>query len=265
MKKQQGKKKLFLDFDGVLCDSADETARCAWLAGSIIWKDWRGSDIPKANLEKFRRLRPLIETGYQSIALMKLISENYTEAFIKEKFHFMIEQVFTSVSLNKNALINLFDKIRSDWMNVNFTTWLAWHKMYPFSDNIIKIGRNYYKEVYIISTKHKKYIEKLLEFFGIDFNTDNIYGLEAGRSKVEIIETILKETKTAPKNSIFIEDYKYTLFAFAENDFLKDMSLYLASWGYLFPETIEEIQATKLDLKILHSSLAEDVLKKESM
>jgi len=263
--KNQKKKVLFIDFDGVLCDSANETGRCAWLAGGIIWEDWRGTDIPRTHLEKFKKLRPLIETGYQSIALMKLIDENYTETFIKKEFHFMMEQVFTSISLNTKALINLFSKIRSDWMEVNPKTWLAWHKIYPFSKSLIKIGKNYYKEVYIVSTKQKKFIEKLLYFFEIDFNPENIYGLESGKNKIEIIENILKETKVSPKNGVFVDDYKDTLLAFAANDFLKEMRLYLASWGYLFPETIEEIENEKLNLRILHSSLAEDILKKESM
>ena len=263
--KNQRKKILFFDFDGVLCDSAGETARCAWLAGSIVWEEWRGVDIPKSFLKKFKKLRPLIETGYQSIALMKLISDNYTEAFIQKEFNFMREQVFTSISLNTRALINLFNKIRGDWVEVNPESWLSWHKLYPCSKNIIKTGKTYYKEVYIVSTKHKKFIVKLLDYFGIEFNPDNIYGLESGKSKMEIVETILKKTKVAPKNSVFVDDYSNTLSSFAENDFLQDMRLYLASWGYLFPETIENIENENLALRILHSPLAEDILKKESM
>jgi phosphoglycolate phosphatase-like HAD superfamily hydrolase len=188
--KEQRKKILFFDFDGVLCDSANETGRCAWLAGSVVWEKWRGIDIPRTYLEKFKKLRPLIETGYQSIALMKLISENYTETFIKNEFRFMIEQVFTSISLNKKALINLFDKIRNDWIKVNPENWLLWHKLYPCSKDIIRIGKSSYKEVYIVSTKQKIFIEKLLDFFGIDFNPDNIYGLESGENKIETVDSL---------------------------------------------------------------------------
>ncbi|MCL2706384.1 MAG: HAD family hydrolase [Spirochaetaceae bacterium] len=263
--KKQRKKILFFDFDGVLCDSANETGRCAWLAGSVVWEEWRETDVPKKYLEKFRKLRPLIETGYQSIALMKLITENYTETFMKTEFHFMKEQVFTSIALNKKVLNNLFNKVREDWIRVNPKNWLAWHKLYPFSKNLISIGKSNYKEVYIVSTKHKIFIEKLLDFFGIDFNPDNIYGLESGENKIEIIENILKENKISPKNSVFVEDYSDTLRAFAANDFLKEMHLYLASWGYMFPEIIEEIEEKNLPLRILYSSMAEDILIKESM
>ncbi|MCL2480568.1 MAG: hypothetical protein FWF38_02540 [Spirochaetaceae bacterium] len=263
--KKQRKKILFFDFDGVLCDSANETGRCAWLAGSIVWEKWRGTDVPKAYLEKFKMLRPIIETGYQSIALMKLISEDYTEAFIKKEFQFMMEQVFTSISLNKKALIKLFNKIREDWIKVNPKNWLSWHKLYPFSKDLIRVGKSHYKEIYIVSTKEKIFIEKLLDFFGIDFNPHNIYGLESGENKIKIIENILKEKKISPKNSVFIDDYSDTLRAFAANNFLKDIHLYLASWGYMFPEIIEEIEEKKLPLRILYSSMAEDILIKESM
>ena len=263
--KEQRKKILFLDFDGVLCDSANESGRCAWLAGSIVWEKWRGIDIPKAYLKKFKELRPLIETAYQSIALMKLISEDYSETFIKKEFNFMMEQVFTSISLNKKALIKLFDKIREDWLKVNPKNWFSWHKLYPCTKDIIRVGKSYYKEVFIVSTKEKKYIERLLEFFGIDFNPNNIYGLESGETKIEIITNILKEKKVSPKNSIFIDDYSETLRSIAANNFLKDMRLYLASWGYIFPETIEEIETKKQGLRVLFSSLAEEILTKESI
>ncbi len=259
------KKILFLDFDGVLCDSAGETGRCAWLAGSIVWENWRGEDVPKIYLNKFKKLRPLIETGYQSIALMKLISENYTETFIKQQFHFMMEQVFTSISLNKKALINLFEKIRYDWMKVNPENWLSWHKLYSCSKDIIKAGKDYYKEVYIVSTKHKKFIEKILNFFEIDFEPGNILGIESGKNKIEIVENILAQIKKSPKDSILIDDYIDTLYSFAAHDSLKEMKLYLASWGYIFPETIEKVKEEKFPLDILVSSSAADALKKEAM
>ena len=263
MKKQKNKI-LFLDFDGVLCDSAYETGRCAWFAGSVVWEEWRGIEIPKTYLEDFKKLRPLIETGYQSIALMKLISEDYTETFIKKEFNFMMEQIFTSISLNRKALISLFDKIRIDWIKANPKNWLFWHKLYPCSKDIIKIGKSNYKEVYIVSTKHKIFIEKLLAFFGIDFNPNNIYGLESGENKIEIIKNIFKEIKVSPKNSVFVDDHANTLLSFALNDSFKEMRLYLASWGYLFPETIEEIETRELPLKILYSPLAADLLIKEA-
>jgi len=264
MKKQKNKI-LFLDFDGVLCDSANETGRCAWLAGSVVWENWRETDIPKPYLDKFRKLRPMIETGYQSIALMKLISENYTETFIKNEFHFMQEQVFTSISLNRKALINLFDKVRNDWIKINPKSWLSWHKVHPFSRDLIRIGKTLFKEVFIVSTKQKIFIEKLLDFFEIDFNSNNIYGLESGESKIQIIESILKENKISPKNAVLVDDYVDTLRSIATNDSLKEMHLYLASWGYIFPEIIEEIEGKNLALCVLYSSLAEDILTKESM
>jgi hypothetical protein len=177
----------------------------------------------------------------------------------------MMEQVFTSISLNRTMLVNLFDKVRSDWIKVNPGTWFEWHKLYPCTNDIIDVGKNYYKDIYIISTKQKKFITRLLYFFGIGFNPNNIYGLEYGENKAEIIENILTETKTSPKNSVYVDDYSSTLRYFAANDSLKDMRLHLASWGYIFPEVIEEIESENLPLRILYSSLAGDILKKDSM
>ena len=61
-----------LDFDGVLCDSAMETALTAWRAGARIWPEWRAAEASADVLERFIRLRPALETGYQAILLMRL-------------------------------------------------------------------------------------------------------------------------------------------------------------------------------------------------
>ncbi len=61
-----------LDFDGVICDSAVETAITGWKAAGQIWNDMPRT-VPPAMIERFREVRPIIETGYESILAMRLI------------------------------------------------------------------------------------------------------------------------------------------------------------------------------------------------
>ena len=59
---------LALDFDGVLCDSARETAVSAWRAGSGLWpEDMHGAEPPENMIRQFTAVRPYLETGYQAI------------------------------------------------------------------------------------------------------------------------------------------------------------------------------------------------------
>lgn len=236
---------LFLDFDGVICDSSRETARTGWLAGSELWDEWRGSDIPQKHLQKFIKLRPLLETGYEAIALVKAIDEGYSESFLKEKFNFMKEQIFTSVSMNRDKLIRLFGKVRVDWARLKLSNWLSWHRVYDCAITLTDTARDNFKSVHIITTKEKIFVVKLLSFFGIPFDPGMIHGLETGKSKKEIILEILEKEQFAPENTYIVEDRLKTIYSLQGSEELADASYYLASWGYVFPEEIEEAEESE--------------------
>ena len=61
-----------LDFDGVICDSAVETAITGWKAAGTLWGDMPTA-APQAIIEQFRLIRPMIETGYEAILAMRLL------------------------------------------------------------------------------------------------------------------------------------------------------------------------------------------------
>ena len=76
---------LALDFDGVLCDSARETAMTAWRAGRTIWPEWQG-EAPAELVERFCTLRPWLETGYQALPIMRMAWEGLTAAQLATDF-----------------------------------------------------------------------------------------------------------------------------------------------------------------------------------
>ncbi|WP_411727104.1 hypothetical protein [Methyloglobulus sp.] len=61
-----------LDFDGVICDSAVETAITGWKAASGILGDIPKA-VPQEMIGRFRLVRPIIETGYEAILAMRLL------------------------------------------------------------------------------------------------------------------------------------------------------------------------------------------------
>ncbi len=61
-----------LDFDGVICDSAVETAITGWKAAGTLWADMPTA-VPQEKIEQFRLIRPMIETGYEAILAMRLL------------------------------------------------------------------------------------------------------------------------------------------------------------------------------------------------
>lgn len=53
-----------LDFDGVICDSAVETAITGWKAATFVWPDMANTVPEEKHIEKFRELRPQLENRF---------------------------------------------------------------------------------------------------------------------------------------------------------------------------------------------------------
>lgn len=75
---------LALDFDGVICASAMETAMSSVIAAEKHWKDDKENPMIRVsnNMELFEditnamiKLRPIIETGYENMLLVRLLLE----------------------------------------------------------------------------------------------------------------------------------------------------------------------------------------------
>ena len=250
---------LFLDFDGVICDSSLETGRTGWFAGSEIWDDWKGMDVPFAHLKRFRILRPLIETGYEAIALMKAIDENYTDDFLIRNFNFIKNQIFTSCACNTETLVRLYGTVRDNWIKTDPRGWAGWHRFYPGMKNFLNFSAGIFDKVYILTTKEKRFVQFLLKEEKIDFNHDNILGLETGKSKTETAESIIKKSRKK-KTAAVIDDRLETLFDFLQKPSFSDTFLFFASWGYVLPDDIKkaglEERVTVLSLKDLKPALA---------
>ena len=63
-----------LDFDGVICDSAIETAMTGWKVACQIWSDMP-TETPQEIIALFREVRPVMETGYEAILIMRFLFE----------------------------------------------------------------------------------------------------------------------------------------------------------------------------------------------
>ena len=74
-----------LDFDGVICDSEPETSASAWMACAKFWPDVFDSDAARERKEelmiKMARVRPVVETGYENMLLLRLLLEECLALF----------------------------------------------------------------------------------------------------------------------------------------------------------------------------------------
>jgi len=223
-----------LDFDGVLCDSAPEGAVTAWRAGQRIWPEWQGAAPPAACAERFVRLRPALETGYQMPLLMKLVFDQVGDAEVLARFVPLCEELMAAQGLTRMQLGDLFGEARDEWIARDTAGWLGSHRFYP---GVIDRLREALvsNPVYILTTKQERFSWQLLEAGGAAVPRERIWGLERNISKSRMLELVMAEPAHRGSRVHFVEDRVETLIEVAKNPLLDEVHLYLADWGYNTP------------------------------
>jgi phosphoglycolate phosphatase-like HAD superfamily hydrolase len=224
-----------LDFDGVLVDSASETAISAWRAGQTIWPEWQGPQPPEALLQRFRRLRPVLETGHEAIVLMRLVHQGVADEIVLEGFPDLCREVMPSTHLSAHELTARFGRARDAWIAADLNGWLARQRFYP---QVLEPLRQALRShpVYILTTKQQRFALTLLGSVGLDLGEDRIFGLESARPKEDVLKELMRSPALAGGRFHFVEDRLATLERVLQRGDLAEVRLYLAAWGYNTPQ-----------------------------
>lgn len=133
-----------LDFDGVICDSANESSRTALLAAKAKWPHLSLPSqpqhrFPQPLVEALRTVRPVIETGYENVILGRLVAEadenDLQNQFIDpvmDDWPALRDNLMTEWELDKDELISVFGGVRDGWINDDLLSWLNTNKLYVF-------------------------------------------------------------------------------------------------------------------------------------
>ena len=233
----------YLDFDGVLCDSATETGVSAWRAGVRLWPDWRGAEPPPETLARFVRLRPALETGYQAPLLMRLAWQGADPGTVFSRFPGLCRTMMTELGATREELVTAFGQVRDEWIAAAPDDWLSRHRFYPGIlekiDRVLSTGG----KVYILTTKQKRFALALLRSAGCNISPDRVFGLDAGRPKEDILRELLVRNSGTAVRSVFVEDRLKTLERVAARAELGGIRLCLARWGYVTPSDLERAAA----------------------
>ncbi len=220
-----------VDFDGVLCDSAAETAVTAWRAGSHVWPAWGGWEPPSEYLSRFVKLRSVLETGYQAILLMRLIDTGVDDETIEVQFPQLSTQLLEGTGFSAAGLGAVFTQARNAWIERDLEDWLSRHAFYS---GLIEIfaARMETDPVFVLTTKHEHFVQILLDSRGICLPVGHIYGLDVGKSKEDVLEGLSLFPQFDQARFHFVEDRLQTLIRVARRSSLGHVCLYLADWGY---------------------------------
>nr|CAD1835824.1 unnamed protein product [Ananas comosus var. bracteatus] len=215
-----------LDFDGILCDSCGESSLSAL------------------------KLRPVVETGYENLLLVRLLLEIQIPSIRKssvadglsiqailENWLQLKPVIMKEWNEERDALIDLFGKVRDEWIRNDFSGWIGANRFYPGVADALRFSSS---EVYIVTTKQSRFAEALLrELAGVNIPSERIYGLGTG-PKVEVLKQLQSMSQHDGLKLHFVEDRLATLKNVIKDPALDQWNLYLGRWGYNTEKEREE-------------------------
>ena len=219
-----------LDFDGVLCNGLIEYFQTAWRTYSQIWQL---SDEVQSNdlVEKFYRLRPVIEIGWEMPVLIRALILGIGEEAIFEEWQAIAQKIVFEEGLDRGEIGACLDSTRDEWIAKDLEGWLSLHQFYPGVVERLKGLMVSEVKPVIITTKEGRFVRSLLQKEGINLPQADIIGKESKCPKYESLRILL--AKLGVGTTIwFVEDRLKTLLSIRKQPDLQEVELFLADWGY---------------------------------
>jgi phosphoglycolate phosphatase-like HAD superfamily hydrolase len=221
-----------LDFDGVICDSAVETAMTGWKAAGQIWNGMP-RETPAGMIDRFRAVRPLIETGFEAILAMRLLYLGETVADIYADYEAKSKDLLEQVQVGTGELKKLFGETRDQWIADDQAGWVRMNPLFDGMANKLRaIGERY--PWYVVTTKQERFVKEILNANAIELADESIFGLDRNMSKPEVLKGLLKNH--SGQTLYFAEDRLPTLLNVRKHPELDGIKLIFALWGYNTPE-----------------------------
>ena len=257
---------LFLDFDGVICNSIDECYVSSWLAYHGLAKhawpsDGRagarasedaGSDIalsdlpdsvPIADHGRFTRYRPLIRRGGDYLLLQYCV-DNGIELETQCDLDSMSADLGEE---GTEATHTQFYRAREQLLRDDPEYWLQLNTLYPeVARHLSRLAERHW----IITTKEASFAQRILAYHAVEWPLERI--ICSGKSrKFSVIEDMLEELPE--RRAILVDD---------QIDHLKEQTrpdVYgvLAAWGFVMPEWLEQTHVPILERSEIDAYLRE--------
>ena len=216
-----------LDFDGVICDSAIETAMTGWKVAGQIWSNMP-VETPPEIITLFREVRPVMETGYEAILIMRALYEGVSTEHLLTNFSSQLAHLIHRDQLNTDKLKQRFGDTRDQWIKHDLEDWMAMNPLFGgFANKLQQIDPT---TTYIITTKQERFVSQIFASNNIEFPAERIYGLDRKLSKQQILKDLLVEHSDS--EILFVEDRLPTLINVINDGQLDAIKLFFADWGY---------------------------------
>ena len=230
---------LALDFDGVLCDGMAEYFETSRRTYARAWPEAPapGDDL----LPAFRRLRPVIMTGWEMPLLVRALALARPEDAVERSWAAVRDELVAAgprPAAELTALLKTgLDEVRREWIAADRKGWLARNVPYCRLDELRRLVGEPERAV-LVTTKEGEFARLILDEW--DVALADIQGKEAGTHKCDNLRALIAAYAAARGRRptvAFVEDRLETLEHVRTHPDLGDVRLYLASWGYNTPAT----------------------------
>jgi hypothetical protein len=219
---------IFLDFDGVVCDSINECCATSSIAYYEFYKGEKPVSLPRRLKTGFSNLRPLVRRGEDYLFIQEIIEQGIAISG-QEDF----DDYCGKGGEGKAGLFGrLFYKARSMLLREDRKYWMSLNPIYAHMFRPLRKAISS-PRLYIISTKRRDFIRAIFQYWKISVRPGHV--IDSGREKkLSIISAILD--KRNMKRAIFVEDQIDHL---VHNPDERIVPL-LAVWGYIQKEWCEK-------------------------
>jgi phosphoglycolate phosphatase-like HAD superfamily hydrolase len=238
---------LFLDFDGVICDSALECFASSLDAFHRVHGAKEKSTISLGQKkDQFLTLRPYIRNSEDYLYIQEIIA-NGLDIRSQAAFDEYMEKSDTN---RKKEYRNAFFEIRYTQFANHRKEWLDSNPVYPHMKELLhEYAGN--PGLYILSTKKVDFIMAILDYNNIEIEKQNvIYSAEHER-KLDHISKLLDNSGAG--RAVFVDDQVDHLSGNTD----QRIETYLPLWGYIEKNCFEHGD----DIRIINESEMADLFK----
>ena len=227
---------LFLDFDGVMCDSEAECFASSWLTWQETLHPPAATAVALRLRERFSDLRPLIRSGEDYLVIQHLLREEERSGrrfpANQDAFDGMQDQLGGDrIGEFKRALADT----RARFLAEHRQHWLALNPLYVHVRELLL--RYDLAGVRILSTKAPALIGEILSANSIDLPAQAVLhaASKPGATDVRKLDLMADELRRSGRSrALFVEDQVGHLLGADSSD----VGLYLCDWGYALPEAL---------------------------
>lgn len=249
-----------LDFDGVLCDSCDESSVSGVRAAVDLWPlEMGGVGVDVTNiagwlLRGMRIARPAIHTGWENVVIARALHEAGESACESLATSFTTttsgwegvrDTWVSSWGTDKEALVGAFAGARDKWILEDREGWVSANRFYPGVITALNFST---ADIYIVTTKQRRFVDILLSASDLKRGVipgERIYSYGCG-SKISTLKKIIAMESSKGKIIEFVEDRYETLEAASLSLLASPVKFYLATHGYNTQERKIEASAHPL-------------------